>query len=271
MKKIIAWSKSHKIFLLLTISLLFLLYIAFFAHNLAPFDPYEGNLRNAFHSPSETHYMGTDNLGRDIFSRVLYGIRISLSISIATITIITLIGGFFGVIAGYVGGIVDQIIMRISDVLISCPSMVLAISLAGIMGASVQNAMFAIFVVTISKYIRLTRSLVLQITSEEYIKAAKMSGTKNTPILTRHILPHIAQTLTVTATTDIGTIILELSALSFLGFGVPAPLPELGYMISSGRPHLLSCPWMVLFPGCAIFLIVSIFNLFSDKLQDLLG
>lgn len=245
-----------------------LILIVIFAEFIAPFDPFTGNLKDAFIPPNSIHLFGTDRLGRDIFSRVLFGIRISLSISLLLVTLISTIGCFLGIASGYIGGLTDKIIMQICNILISCPSMVLAIALAGIMGASTINAMIAIFIVTISKYIRLTRSLVLRLKNEEYIKAAKMSGTTNINILKRHILPNIFQTLIVTASVDIGTIILELSALSFLGFGVPTPYPELGSMINDSRPYLLNNPYMIIFPGFAIFFIVSICNLISDKLRS---
>lgn len=265
------WIKHNKYFLFLLFLTVVLILLAIFAPLIATFDPYAGNLRAAFQAPDSTYLCGTDKLGRDIFSRILYGIRVSLSVSFVVITAIVLIGGFLGIIAGYMGGILDKIIMCISNVLVSCPSMVLAIALAGILDASTQNAMIAIFVVTVSKYIRLTRSLVIQINNEDYIKSAKMSGSSQPRILWKHVLPNIVQTILVTASTDVGTIILELSALSFLGFGVPYPTPELGYMINEGRSYLLHAPWMVSYPGLALFCIVSILNLLSDKLRDLLS
>lgn len=255
---------------ILILALIFLILIAVFADVIAPFDPYEGSLRGAFKPPDDVNFFGTDKLGRDIFSRILYGVRISLSISLALILIILIFGAIFGIIAGYVGGVADILIMRVCDILISCPSMVLAIALAGIMGASVRNAMIAIFIVSISKYVRLSRSLVIQIINQEYIKSAKMSGTKNVFILTRHVIPNIAKPLIVTASTDIGSIILELSALSFLGVGIPAPLPELGFLINDARAYMLQSPWMIFFPALFIFIIVSTFNLLSDKLSDLI-
>lgn len=244
-----------------------LVMIVIFAEHIAPFDPFMGNLKEAFIPPNSINIFGTDRLGRDIFSRVIYGIRISLVISLLLVFIISTTGGFLGIVSGYIGGFLDKIIMQICNILISCPSMVLAIALAGIMGASTINAMIAIFVVMISKYIRLTRSLVLRLKNEEYIKAAKMSGTSNINIIKRHIVPNIFQTIIVTASVDIGTIILELSALSFLGFGIPAPYPELGYMINDSRPYLLNAPYMIIFPGLAIFFIVSVCNLISDKIR----
>ena len=187
------------------------------------------------------------------------------------ILIISTVGTIVGIIAGYCGGFIDSLIMRISDVLIACPSMVLAIALAGIMGASLKNAMIAIFIVTISKYIRLTRSLVIKINNEDYIKAAKLSGTTHFNIIRRHIIPNIIPVLIITISTDVAAMILELSALSFLGFGVQAPTPELGLMMNEGRAYLLSAPWMIMYPGLAIVIIVTISNLLSDKLRDILS
>lgn len=261
--------KIYTIFL--GILALILIFIAIFASEIAPFEPSLGDLKSAFETPNVVNFFGTDRLGRDIFSRVLYGIRTSMIISFLLISIISFVGIILGVISGYYGGIIDTIIMRISDILISCPSMVLAIALAGIMGASVENAMFAIFVVSISRYIRLSRSLVLKIKNSEYVKSAKVCGTTNFNIIKRHILPNVITTLFVTATTDIGTIILEISALSFLGFGVPTNIPELGQMISDGRSQMLYYPHIVVFPGIAIFFIVSTCNLISDKIRDMLN
>lgn len=248
-----------------------LIFIVFFASEIAPFQASIGDLKNAFQTPNSVNFFGTDRLGRDIFSRVILGVRTSMIISLLLIVIISVVGVFLGVISGYFGGIIDIIIMRISDILISCPSMVLAIALAGIMGASVENAMFAIFVVSISKYIRLSRSLVLKIKNSEYVKSAKVCGTNDINIIKRHILPNVFAPLFVTATTDIGTIILEISALSFLGFGVPTSIPELGQMISDGRSQMLYYPHLVVFPGLAIFFIVSTCNLISDKIRDVLN
>ncbi|ONI47902.1 nickel ABC transporter permease subunit NikC [Candidatus Epulonipiscioides saccharophilum] len=259
--------KKDKFTIILVILLIMIFIIVVFAEFVAPYDPYQSNLQNAFMPPNSDHIFGTDKLGRDIFSRIIYGIRISLSVSVILIAMISIIGSTLGIIAGYNGKLIDMIIMRISDILISCPSMVLAIALAGIMGASLRNAMIAIFVVTISKYIRLSRSMVIKVINEDYIRSAKMAGTTKFGILTRHVLPNISQTLIVTAATDIGAIILELSALSFLGFGVSAPTPELGLMVNEGRPYMLAYPWLVFYPGITIAIIVTIINLLSEKVR----
>lgn len=250
---------------------LMLLSIVIFAPHITPFEPLSGDLQDAYIAPGMEHFFGTDRLGRDIFSRVIYGIRTSFIIAFALISLITLVGVTLGLISGYFGKVIDVIIMRISDILLACPSMVLAIALAGIMGPSVRNAMIAIFVVSISKYIRLTRSLVLKVVNMEYIQAARMSGTSDFNIIRKHILPNVITPLFITASTDIGSIILEISALSFLGFGIPNHIPELGQMISDGRAYMLYYPWVVLYPGLAVFIIVSTCNLLSDKLRDKLN
>ncbi len=271
MRKIFNFIVKNKTFSFFLFLLLVVISVAIFADYIAPYSPYDGELKNAFLEPSIEHLFGTDKLGRDIFSRVLFGTRISLGVSVVLVVVIAATGTVLGLVSGYTKGILDKVIMRIADILMSCPSMVLAIALAGILGASLKNAMIAIFVVTISKYIRLVRSLVVKTMHEDYIKAAKMSGTSSFNILFKHILPNIFGTILVTASTDIGAIILELSALSFLGFGVSAPTPELGLMISEGRDFMLSSPWQIIFPGIAIYIIVSIFNTLSDKLQDILA
>lgn len=261
--------KNNKIMMVFYMILfVMLLAIVVFAPYLAPFDPFTGNLNESYLTPDRIHLFGTDRLGRDIFSRVLYGVRTSFCIATALILLISSVGIMMGIISAYYGGIIDIIIMRISDILLACPSMVLAIALAGIMGPSVRNAVFAIFIVSISKYIRLTRSLVLKVIHTEYVKAAKLCGTSSFNIMKRHILPNVITPLFISASTDIGTIILEISALSFLGFGIPNHIPELGYMISDGRSNMLYYPWIVLFPGIAIFFIVSTCNLISDALRD---
>ncbi len=270
MSMILKKIKQDKIFIFLLFLLGIILFIAIFANFLAPYNPYVGDLKNAFIAPNSEHLLGTDRLGRDILSRIFYAIRISFFVALALAFFIAFVGSLIGIIAGYFKGFIDTIIMRISDILMSCPSMVLAIALAGIMGASIKNAMLAIFVVTVSKYIRLSRSLLLKIINEEYIQSARLAGTKDIHIITRHILPNIFQTLLVTASTDFGVIILELSALSFLGFGVPAPMPELGLMINEGRAYMMNAPWLIIYPGITIFIIVTVFNQISDRLRKIL-
>lgn len=270
MSKIKKFIKRNKMFSLLAVAAIAIILVGIFAPVIATHSPYESNLHDAFIAPNSEHIFGTDKLGRDIFSRVIYGTRISLSAALILVILIFTIGTTLGVIAGYFGGIIDTIIMRISDMMISFPGMVLAIAMAGIMGASVKNAVIAITVVSWTKYARLSRSLVLKIKETDYIRAAKVTGCKTIHIITRHIIPNIISTLIITATTDIGTMILELSALSFLGFGAQSPQAEWGLMLNEGRAYMVDCPWLMIYPGLAICIVVVVYNLLGDSLRDIL-
>ena len=270
MSKIKKFIKRNKMFSLLVVAAIAIILVGILAPVIATHSPYESNLNDAFIAPNSEHIFGTDKLGRDIFSRVIYGTRISLSAALILVILIFTIGTTLGVIAGYFGGIIDTIIMRISDMMISFPGMVLAIAMAGIMGASVKNAVIAITVVSWTKYARLSRSLVLKIKETDYIRAAKVTGCKTVHIITRHIIPNIISTLIITATTDIGTMILELSALSFLGFGAQSPQAEWGLMLNEGRAYMVDCPWLMIYPGLAICIVVIVYNLLGDNLRDIL-
>ena len=270
MSKIKKFIKRNKMFSLLAVAAIAIILVGIFAPVIATHSPYESNLHDAFIAPNSEHIFGTDKLGRDIFSRVIYGTRISLSAALILVILIFTIGTTLGVIAGYFGGIIDTIIMRISDMMISFPGLVLAIAMAGIMGASVKNAVIAITVVSWTKYARLSRSLVLKIKETDYIRAAKVTGCKTVHIITRHIIPNIISTLIITATTDIGTMILELSALSFLGFGAQSPQAEWGLMLNEGRAYMVDCPWLMIYPGLAICIVVIVYNLLGDNLRDIL-
>ena len=270
MSKIKKFIKRNKMFSLLVVAAIAIILVGILAPVIATHSPYESNLHDAFIAPNSEHIFGTDKLGRDIFSRVIYGTRISLSAALILVISIFTIGTTLGVIAGYFGGIIDTIIMRISDMMISFPGMVLAIAMAGIMGASVKNAIIAITVVSWTKYARLSRSLVLKIKETDYIRAAKVTGCKTVHIITRHIIPNIISTLIITATTDIGTMILELSALSFLGFGAQSPQAEWGLMLNEGRAYMVDCPWLMIYPGLAICIVVIVYNLLGDNLRDIL-
>ena len=270
MSKIKKFIKRNKMFSLLVVAAIAIILVGVFAPVIATHSPYESNLHDAFIAPNSEHIFGTDNLGRGIFSRVIYCTIISLSAALILVILIFTIGTTLGVIAGYFGGIIDTIIMRISDMMISFPGMVLAIAMAGIMGASVKNAVIAITVVSWTKYARLSRSLVLKIKETDYIRAAKVTGCKTVHIITRHIIPNIISTLIITATTDIGTMILELSALSFLGFGAQSPQAEWGLMLNEGRAYMVDCPWLMIYPGLAICIVVIVYNLLGDNLRDIL-
>ncbi|MFI3313228.1 MAG: nickel transporter permease [Eubacteriales bacterium] len=242
--------------------------VAVFAPILATHDPNSAVFQEALQAPSTDHWFGTDKMGRDLFSRVLYGARTSLSSTLLLVAIIFTVGGTLGMVAGYVSGITDTIIMRIADIMVSFPGMALAIAMAGIMGPSITNAIIAITMISWSKYARLSRSLVLKIKNEPYMAAAQVSGSSTIQILRRYVLPALLPTLVITAAADVGGMMLELAAFSFLGLGAQAGSIEWGYMLNEGRTYLVACPWLMLFPGLAIFITVSVFNLLGDALRQ---
>ena len=233
-------------------------------------DPLEGNMENALQAPCKEHIFGTDKMGRDIFTRVIYGARASLVSTFGVVLLIFLIGTAVGVIAGCFGGIVDAALMRIADMMVAFPGLVLALAVAGIIGSSMKNAIIAITLVSWTKYARLARSLVLKIKDRDYVSAAIVSGSRRSHIIRAYMLPNALPILIITAATDVGSMMLELAALSFLGFGAKPPTPEWGYMLNEGRGLIQSAPWMMIFPGLAIFLVVVVFNMLGDSLRDIM-
>ena len=233
-------------------------------------DPLKGNISNALMEPSKEHIFGTDKMGRDIFARVIYGARISLASTFGVVGLVFLVGTIMGVLAGYFRGVVDSVIMRIADMMLAFPGLVLALAVAGIMGASIRNAIIAIVIVNWTKYARLARSLVLKIRDRDYVSAAIVTGSKTPYMLFRYMLPNALPTLIITAATDIGAMMLELAALSFLGFGAKPPAPEWGFMLNEGRASMQTAPWLMIFPGLAIFIVVVVFNMLGDSIRDIL-
>ena len=233
-------------------------------------NPAEGDLSTAIQPPGPGHVFGTDKLGRDIFTRVIYGARVSLTASFSVVILILVIGTVLGILAGYFGGAVDAVIMRIADMLISFPGLVLAMAVAGIMGASIRNAVIALAVVSWTKYARLARSLVMKIRDRDFVAAAVVTGSKTPYILLHYMLPNVLPTLVITAAADIGSMMLELASLSFLGFGAKAPAAEWGLMLNEGRAYMQAAPWLMVFPGIAIFITVVVFNMLGDGLRDIL-
>lgn len=269
--KYIRFLKQHKQFtFFLAMALLIILAAVFAPIVCGGADPLKGSISDALMQPCREHIFGTDKMGRDIYARVIYGARASLTSTFGVVALIFLVGSTLGVISGYFGGWIDAVIMRIADMMLAFPGLVLALAVAGIMGASIKNAIIAIVVVSWTKYARLARSLVLKIRNRDYVSAAIVTGSRTPYMLLRYMLPNALPTLIITAASDIGAMMLELAALSFLGFGAKPPTPEWGYMLNEGRVCMETAPWMMIFPGLAIFLVVVVFNMLGDSLRDIL-
>ncbi|MEF2595210.1 MAG: nickel transporter permease [Lachnospiraceae bacterium] len=262
---------QNKTFVVFSVLALCIIFAAIFAPVVTGgVDPLKGSLMDALLPPCKEHIFGTDKMGRDIFTRVIYGARASLTATFGVVALIFLIGSVMGIISGYFGGIVDAVIMRIADMMLAFPGLVLALAVAGIMGASIKNAIIAIVVVSWTKYARLARSLVLKIRDRDYVAAAIVTGSKTPYMLLRYMLPNALPTLIITAATDVGSMMLELASMSFLGFGAKPPAPEWGYMLNEGRACMQTAPWLMIFPGLAIFVVVVVFNMLGDSVRDIL-
>lgn len=267
-----AWKtfKKNKGALVGTGIVLFFIVIAILAPLLAPYGISEQQLSNRNAAPSSAHWFGTDDFGRDIFSRVLYGARISLWVGFVSVLGSIVAGCFLGIIAGYYGRWVDTIISRIFDIMLAFPSILLAIAVVAVLGPSLQNALIAIALINIPNFGRLIRSRVLSVKEEEYIMAAKAIGMKDSRILLHHVLPNSLAPVIVQGTLAIATAIIEAAALGFLGMGAQPPQPEWGKMLADSRQYIIQAPWTVIFPGVAIMLTVLGFNLMGDGLRDAL-
>lgn len=241
--------------------------VAIFAPLLAPYDPNEIRLEGELEGPSSAHLLGQDKLGRDILSRVIYGSRVSLTVGFSVVFISVIIGTLIGAISGYKGGFYDMVIMRVIDVLLSFPGILLAIAITGVMGPSLKNVIFALCVLGWVGYARLVRGQVLSLREREYVLSAKALGAKDFYIITRHILPNALSPIIVTATFGIAGIILAESSLSFLGLG-PQDVPTWGAMLNEGAEFLLFAPHVSIFPGLAIMLTILGFNFIGDGIRD---
>jgi len=268
--KTLKFLKEHKQFAIFLFLSILVCLVAVFAPWIAPKDPLDAVMTDSLLPPGGQYLCGTDKLGRDVLSRVIYGTRTSLVMTLCLVAVIFVIGTSLGVIAGYFGGWVDEVIMRIADMMISFPGLVLAIAIAGMLGPNIVNAVIAISAVSWTKYARLSRSLVLRIRKNVYIEAAEVTGTKTGNILLKYVLPNMITTIVVTAAADIGTMMLELASLSFLGFGATAPTPEWGLMLNEGRTYIAKAPWLMIYPGIAIVIVVIVFNMLGDSLRDIL-
>lgn len=245
-----------------------LLFIAVFARQLCPYDPYQQDLSQALMPPSPAHPAGTDRFGRDLLSRVIMGAKPSVLATLALVAIICVVGTGVGVAAGWWGGTFDTVLMRVADVFLAFPNLVFALAVAGVLGGGVLNAVVAIAVVSWPKYARLARGLVLAQRNEPFMEAAQLAGCSVPQLIVGHVLPNIAGSLLVTAMLDMGTMMMELAALSFLGLGAQPPMAEWGSMMSESRSLLQTAPWIVFAPGIAIFVTVAVCNLLGDAVHD---
>lgn len=261
---------GKKRLIVFTILALALLLCSIFAAQLCPYDPYEQDLSLSYNAPSMAHLMGTDAYGRDMFSRVIIGARASILSTLALVSIIAIFGTLVGTICGYFGGPIDSIVMRVSDLCLAFPGLVFALAVAALMGGGIANAVIALAIISWPKYSRVARSQTLATKVSSFVQAAKVAGGSPPQIIFKHILPNIAGPILVTAMLDIGTMMMELAGLSFLGLGAQPPIAEWGSMMSSGRSMLQTYPWVVLSPGFAIFISVVIFNLLGDSVRDYL-
>ena len=261
--------KSNYLFTFGVIICLFWIIMAIIAPFVAPYDPVVQDLTLRLKAPSAAHIFGTDNFGRDIFSRVIYGGRYSLLAGCLTVVIAGCIGTIYGAIAGYVGGAVDNVMMRLSEMILSFPSLILAMIINAVMGSNLFNTMFALVIVAWPSYARVMRSVVLSVRENEYVTASEALGASRIRILLKEIIPNSVTSVLIMATTDIGNQILMFSTLSFLGLGSAPPTPEWGMMVSDGVQYFNKF-WVAGFPGLAIFTMAVGANFIGDGLRDLL-
>jgi len=264
---------KNKLSLLALIVLILLVAMAICAPWIVPYPEDiadETHISEKFQEPSSEHWMGTDELGRDVFSRVVYGARVSILNGILAVAVALLIGVPLGAIAGSFGGKIDDILMRITDVFLSFPPLLLAIVLVALLGSSLTNAILAIAISWWPWYTRLVRGQAISIKERKFVQAAETIGTSRTKIIFKHIIPNCISPVIVQASMDIGGVIMTLASLSFLGLGAQSPTPEWGLMISTGRSYFPDKWWCCIFPGLAIFLTVLCFNLLGDAIREIL-
>ena len=248
-----------------------LLVMALFAERLAPYD-YDETIRGArMKPPSAAHWLGTDNLSRDMWSRIVYGARVSVTVGVATVGLAVLLATAVGVSSGYFGGAYDLVVQRVVDAWLSFPYLVIVLSVMAVLGPGLWNVVLSLAVIIAAVNSRVIRGATIGVTQTTYVEAARAVGCGHGRIIVRHILPNVAATVIILATIGLGTAILAESALSFLGFGVPPPYPAWGAMLSgSGRTYMFRAPWMAIWPGVAISLAVFGFNMLGDALRDVL-
>jgi peptide/nickel transport system permease protein len=253
------------------IIVLLFLFLSIFGEAVAPQDPYKQDITNSkLLAPSSDHWLGTDELGRDVFSRILAGTRVSLQVAAVVLTFAVVFGTIIGAISGFFGGLVDEILMRFTDMFLAFPALILAIAIAATLGKSLTNTMIALATVFWPWYARLVRAQVLSIREREYIEAGRSIGLSSSRLMFRHILPNAASVVIIQVTLDVGFAILSTSSLSFIGLGAQPPSPEWGTMLSTARNYFRDAWWYTTFPGVALTLTVFAFNVLGDGLQDAL-
>lgn len=260
--------KANRLVMIGTILTLLIVAMALLANRLAPYDPIALNARHRLEAPSADFRFGTDRLGRDVLSRVVYGARSSLGIAASSVAISLIIGSALGLLAGYFGGAFDLVSGRIMDVLFSFPALLLAIAIAAMLGPGIRNAALAIAVVYTPLFARVIRGPVISERHRDYVQAARVIGASHTSIIYRHILPNVVSPVIIQGSAALSTAILIEAALSYIGLGTQPPAPSWGTMLSEGRTFLETAPWMSIFPGLAIALTVLAFNLLGDGLRD---
>lgn len=264
------WLGARPLFLVGLLLVVALSLVAVIAPLIAPYDPIKINIPSRLQPPNPAHLLGTDHLGRDLLSRVLYGARVSLLVGVTIAGMSSLLGSLLGLISGYFGKTVDNVIMRLCDMFFAFPPLILAMAIAASLGPSLQNTMLALVIVWWPRYARLARSQVLSLRELDYVQAAKALGASHARILVRHILPNAFSPVVVQTTLDIGQAILMAASLGFLGFGAQPPTPEWGLMASEGRIYMRDFWWYPTFPSLMIMLTVLGFNLLGDGLRDAL-
>jgi ABC-type dipeptide/oligopeptide/nickel transport system permease subunit len=247
-----------------------LIFVSVFGKFLMPYDPNASDMSASFIHPNAQHWFGTDQLGRDIFSRIIDGTHISLTVGISAVVISLTVGTLLGAVAGYGGGRTDTVIMRIMDMLLAIPDILLAIAFMAALGKGIDKAIIAIGLVSIPQYARIVRGSVLSVKENDYVQAAKVVGNKGKRIVLKHIMPNVLSSIVVRATLGISTAVLDTAALGFLGLGVQPPYAEWGDMLGRARGFIFQAPYTLIFPGIAIMVIVLAFNLLGDGLRDAL-
>lgn len=262
--------KKNKLALVGLVIIIILVLVAIFADFIASYDYAEQNLKLALKKPSSEHWFGTDEFGRDIFSRIIYGSRVSLKVGFIAVSIAVIIGGFLGAISGYYGGKIDNVIMRFMDILLAIPGILLSISIVAALGPGLIKLMIAVGISSIPQYARIVRASVLSVKDHEFIEAAKAMGASDFRIIVTHILPNCLAPIIVQATLGVALAILTVAGLSFIGLGIQPPTPEWGAMLSGGRSYIRDYSYMTIFPGLAIVLIIFALNVLGDGLRDAL-